>query len=120
MKTRITVILFVIALLAACGKTQEVVVPADILTQKQMVALLIDFHLAETAIAQVQRDKGDVGHFTSHYYNSILKKHRTDRGQFSRSLRFYSHNIGELVKIYDEVLTELSKKQSEVLSVKSL
>ncbi|MEI6765023.1 MAG: DUF4296 domain-containing protein [Bacteroidota bacterium] len=120
MKIRLSILLLAFMLLASCGHKEVVIAPANILTQEQMASVLVDFHLAEAAIIEVQRNKRDVNYYTGHYYTSVLKKHNITRKKFSDSVHFYSRHIDELKFIYEEVLTQLSTKQSELLSVKSL
>lgn len=120
MNLRPVILFFALTLLLSCGKNDEISIPSGILTQEQMVSVLVDFHLAEAAVFDVQRNRGDVGLYTGRYYTAILKNHGIDRKKFGESVYFYSQHIDEFKKIYEQVLTVLSTKQSEVLSVKSL
>jgi len=83
-----------------------------------MVLVLVDFHLAEAAIVDVQNKKEDVNQYTNYFYNSILQKHNISRKKFSESISFYNKNLKEFQKIYKDVVVELSKTQSRIISKK--
>jgi hypothetical protein len=50
---------------------------------------------------------------TSNYYNDVLKQYGYTRANFDSTLKYYSSRIKELDEIYDDVLTELNKRQQE-------
>ncbi len=111
--------LFLLVFLIACGsKDKEIKIPETIIQPDQMVLVLVDFHLAEAAIIDVQSKKENVDQYTNYFYNSILQKHNISRKKFSESISFYNKNLKEFQKIYKDVVVELSKTQSRIISKK--
>lgn len=110
---------FFILLLVACGsKDKKTAIPSNVIPPEQMVQILVDFHLAEAALAKAQQNNQDVNLLSNHYYASILRKYHITRSKFQVSIMFYSSNLKELDNIYKEVLTELSKTQTRIISKK--
>ena len=88
-------------------------IPKDVLPKDKMTSILVDVHLAEAAMTlnNSQRDTAKV----MEYYDFIYKNHNTTKKQFTESYNFYLANPELLNKIYDDVLIELSKKQTEAV-----
>ena len=107
-------------LIVACGnKDKAVKIPINIIPPTEMVGVLVDFHLAEAVIRNAQEKNMDVNQTSNQYYYSLLKKHGITRKKYTESLKFYSQNSKEYQKIYKEVVVELSKMQSFVISKKA-
>jgi hypothetical protein len=107
---------FVFILLLGCGGGEEKVdIPEDVIGPDSMVPILVDFHLAEGAILEIQKQKQSAAQPAANYYAAILKKHGIDREKFDRSLQFYSNYPALYIQIYDEVLAELNKKEAASL-----
>ncbi len=103
----------------ACGsKDKAVKIPKTIIPPSEMVGVLVDFHLVEAVIRDAHEKNLDVNQISNQYYVSILKKHQITRKKYSESLLFYTQNIKELQNIYKEVVVELSKTQSYIVSKK--
>jgi len=77
-----------------------------------MVSILVDVHIAEAA-SNVSRIN-DVQRFSaSDLYPVIFKTHKTDSSAFRNSFDYYLRNPKKLDKIYEKVLNELSRRESE-------
>jgi len=118
MLKKTAIVIFVLLMAACSSKDKKVHIPATIIPQEQMVQVLVDFHLAEAAIQRAKQDGRDVNMISNFYYASLLKKHHITRKKFNESLLFYSNNLKELENIYKDVVTELSKTQSKIVSRK--
>jgi hypothetical protein len=46
------------------------------------------------------------------YYNAVFTNHGFTRSDFDTSINFYSQNIDEYDKIYEEVLNRLNEKET--------
>ena len=77
-----------------------------------MVQLLVDYHLSEAQI-QFNTMTDDGKSLKQSYYKFIFSKHKTNYAQLKKSFDFYSSHPEIFLKIYDEVIIELSKKQAE-------
>ncbi|MEI6124407.1 MAG: DUF4296 domain-containing protein [Bacteroidota bacterium] len=111
-------IFLLIFIFTACSREKNVKIPNNIIPPDKMVIILVDFHLAEAVIVDKQQKKEDVNQWTNYYYSSILLKHNITRKKFRDSMKFYTENIEEMEKIYKEVVVELSKTQSRIISKK--
>ena len=95
----------------SCSKPEEKV-PGNILSPDSMASILVDIHLVEAA-ANVTR-LNDVQSFRAHeLYPAIFKSHHTDSTAFHSSFNYYLKHPKKLEAIYDKVLGELSKRESE-------
>jgi hypothetical protein len=91
----------------------SLVLPAD-----TMVVLLTDIHLADGVINTIKEKNKSVKPLATEYFEAVLKKHAVDRSVFEESMRYYAFHTEELNKIYEQVIIELSKKESMTLSTK--
>jgi hypothetical protein len=98
----------------ACSKPKTKI-PPGILTQKEMIPILVDIHIAQAAAALY--NTGDTARRTmTDYMPYILKIHEVEKAFYDSSLSFYTQHPEIMQEMYDEVINELSKKQGEVTS----
>jgi len=88
------------------------VLPAD-----SMESLLTDVHIADGIIAVLKNKQQTAGKLSSEYFEAILKKHALSREAFEESMRYYAYHTEKLDKIYEQVITDLSKMESLVHQV---
>ncbi len=106
MKLPVTILCLTL-LFFACTK-KEVVIPDDVLKQKEMTAILTDVHIAQSAIGNAITT--DSSKYTmADYLEYILADHQTTKKEFTASLKFYSDHPEMLQAVYDSVITGLSK-----------
>lgn len=91
----------------------NLVLPAD-----SMVSLLTDIHLVDGIITDLKAKKIPAAHLSSEYFVAILQKHNMDKAGFDESMRYYAFHTEELNDIYEEVIINLSMKESMMLPVK--
>jgi hypothetical protein len=95
----------------SCSK-KSVEVPKNILTKEELVPILVDIHLAQAFIGMNQFS--DSSKFNLQDYSSyIYKSHHMTKEKYENSMAFYTLHPELLDEIYQEVINELSKKQSE-------
>ena len=99
-------------LLFSCQQNPEAHLPKGILDTDKMTSVMVDIQLVEGLIAvrTIQTEK------INFYYNSTFKKHKIDKETFDRSIEYYTDHPAELEIIYQDVITELSKKQASIQS----
>lgn len=100
-------------LFADCrSHSTEAVPPSTVLSKDSMLSVLTDLQLLEAGIdlglvpitgALIQPEKLYV----------VFKKHGISRGCYDSSLVFYSAHPELLSKIYEKLISDLSKKQAE-------
>jgi hypothetical protein len=88
------------------------VLPAD-----SMESLLTDIHIADGIVSVLKNKQQPAGKLSSEYFNAILDNHALSREAFEESMRYYAYHTEELDKIYEQVITDLSKKESLVHQV---
>lgn len=101
----------VLIFFASCSK-KSVDIPKGILSKEELTPVLVDIHLAQASLNLNQT--GDSSHFSMDDYTaSILQSHHMTKEKYDTSMAFYTEHAELLEEIYEEVINELSKKQSE-------
>lgn len=86
--------------------------PWGTLSHDEMVAVLLDVHVAEAAMKVVDGSAKRIE--KQEYYNAVFVKHNTTKEQFENSLDWYARHPKLLVAIYDEVKKEAEQLQERV------
>lgn len=109
LKIRYFLVVMLLALIVVgCSKRKVA------LDQKQFTALLVDMHMADGTLSLSRDYTPDREKKNYAYYNSVFKKYGIDKAQFDSCMYYYSAQTALFSKIYDEVIDELSKKQTEM------
>lgn len=103
----------ILFLLVAVSCNQKEKLPPGILPEEKMIAVMVEFQLAEAAILQKQKKGEDINFYTQYYYNSILDKNKITRKEFTESVDYYKTRMDAMDELYTEVLNRLSGMQSE-------
>ena len=104
---RICTYILLLLLLSGCSMR-----PWGVLSQDDMVAVLLDVHIAEAAMKVVDTSAKRIE--KQEYYNTVFEKHHTTKEQFDKSLDWYARHPKLLAKIYDEVKIEAERLQERV------
>lgn len=107
---RLCALLFLLTLIS-CSKKEEKI-PSDIISKEKMVELLIDFHISQAQL-QIQSPVENISQLKENYYSFILQKHKTNYNQVKKSFDYYAAHPELFSSVYENVITELSKKQTE-------
>jgi len=106
--------LFLIVILFSCKPENQQLKPDKLIPHEKMIPLLVDIHIADAVLTKGHyKVKADTSRKLS-LYNSIFLKYKITRKQFDESIAYYTGNPLEMEDIYDKVLEEFSKKESEV------
>lgn len=108
-------ILFLFVVLAACNEPKPDQ-PDYLLSENDMVSLMVDMHLVETAQNLKLMGVDSTNRRYQQYFNSIFETHQVSRADFDSSLMYYSSKTERMNVIYDKVLEELYEMESEVKS----
>jgi hypothetical protein len=87
--------------------------PADLIPEKQMTAILVDIHVAESRIEGMALPHDTAAVYFQKQQQEIFKKHGVEARKFFRSYDYYVTNVSELDKIYEHVVDSLSVKEVE-------
>ncbi|CAN5435719.1 hypothetical protein BH11BAC1_BH11BAC1_03140 [soil metagenome] len=98
----------------SCSKSKPEI-PKGILTQNEMIPVLVDIHIAQAATGLF--NSGDTSKYTMNdYIPYILSIHHIEKAVYDSSVDFYTQHPEIMQEMYDDVIDELSKKQGEVSS----
>lgn len=103
---------------SSCSSEEaEVSVPANILSEEAFAKVIVDFALAESAgninVKSVAGDKMD-----SVYAFDPLIENKITKSQYDSAITFYSKHPSIYKRVYETVLSELSKMQVKQDSIK--
>src|SRR5258706_11809173 len=101
----------VVVFFIGCSKPREAV-PDKLISPDSMVSILVDIHLAEAAV-NITRINDLQSFKAQQLYPAIFKSHQTDSTIFHSSFDYYLKHPEKLEAIYEKVLDELSKRESE-------
>jgi hypothetical protein len=87
--------------------------PDNILPSEQMVDIMVDMHLAETAANLKLVGVDSLSPSYGQLYEGIFAKYGTTKSAFDSTLYHYSVRPEEMNVIYDEVLERLSEMDAE-------
>ena len=101
-------------MLLSCGSSEfdSDVKPVDLLTEQQMIDVLIDLHITESALT-LKNFSRDSSLLLFHcYQQEIFKNKKITEAQFQNSYTYYSQHSAEIDKIYEKVIDSLAVKES--------
>ena len=91
--------------------------PMDVLSQEQMVSLLIDFYLIEGKVRVIKQPQDSAVSVFHVFEQELYKKHQTDSTQHMLSYNYYLDHPKELNEIYIAVVDSLNLRE-KVLKMK--
>ena len=101
-------ILILILFFSSCKGDQS---PID---EKSMVDILVDLHIAQAAKV---RDRVNMRSWESYpYYNYVCQKHHVTKVELDSALSFYSKNEEQYQLLYEKVVDEINRIETEVSS----
>lgn len=101
-------LMLVVVFLVACQQ-DTIKKPTPFLDQNQMVALLTDLQLADAYLSDLKAKGTDVKDLSTKVHDSVFRIHQVPREAFDANLAWYSANIKELNKVYEDVLENLEQ-----------
>lgn len=114
MRAPVPFILCVFLLFSCQEKTEKK--PENLLNEEQMVAVMVDMHLVETAQNLKVIEPDSTNREYDQLFRSIFASHGVTKAQYDSSLYHYSTRTDEMNVIYDKVLEKLSELESQVKS----
>jgi len=115
MKHFLSLIILLLIFTYGCDKNpSQSKAPENLISIDTMVEILVDFHLIEAAIKIDQKRKVNMTEYTKYYYNYLFEKHQITKEDFKESLAYYQNNPSLFEEMYADVITQLSRIQSEI------
>lgn len=87
--------------------------PKGVLSEKDMISLIVDLELAETYVSLYNED-GYEEQFRSAALEGVLKKHHLSKADFDSTMTWYGHNIDVYSEVLNKADEELTKRQMKV------
>ncbi|MBL7920976.1 MAG: DUF4296 domain-containing protein [Bacteroidia bacterium] len=108
----------VLTVITSCAKNnEEANIPQSVLSEEQFAKLLVDFALAESTsninVKNLPADKMD----SVYNFDPLIDNH-VSKSAYDSTITFYSKHPALYKRVYENVLTELSKMQVKKDSVK--
>lgn len=106
----VSVLLFILLLFPACKPKPvgECIIPRETFRD-----ILVEVHLAD-GIYAVRNGKLSLYNDTLNFYNDIFRRFGYNKACFDSTYKYYCRNTIDFDKLYEEVITELSKTQQDI------
>lgn len=86
--------------------------PADLIPQTEMIQVLVDIHVADALVEQKYGAQNPSLPLTNALYTRIYENHHITAAQYKASYKYYEAHPKEMDNMYEQVITELSKKEA--------
>ena len=100
--------------LAGCSGMQKDTPPADLIAQGKMIQVLVDIHVADAVVENKSGAQNPNLPLTNALYEQIYKNHGITATQYKTSFKYYESHAELMDKMYEQVITELSKKEAQM------
>lgn len=107
-----TAVVLLAIILVSCDSGNKI--PDYVISHDDMVNIIIDIHLTDGLFTNNKVRRKLAKKDSSNYYNAILNNYGYTRADFDTSVHFYSKNINEYDKIYEEVLNRLGEMETKL------
>lgn len=92
----------------------DLVKPAHLYTRQEMVKIITEVQLLESAVNLKNAQNQNLNKKDTLVYSDLFKKYKTDYVEFTENFNYYSSQPEVLSSIYDDVISELTRKQEEL------
>lgn len=96
----------------SCSKGEEKI-PEGILNESKMVQTIVDLHLAEAAVNLSNYGQSNLPNDLDKMRTEVYLKHKISKKKFEESYTYYANHPEKFEKIYENVITELSRQQAD-------
>lgn len=108
------IILIIIVIGNACRASDEKIKKTEVIPKADLVPILVEMHLADGLLLTSKIRREYPGKDSISNYKDVFKKHNVTKEIFDRTIEFYEDEADNLNDLYDEVISELTRLQSEV------
>lgn len=114
--TKLFFALTILTIFTSCYHVNEseIIVPDVLLSESQLVEILTEVQIVESGLG-ISKNRNKSDKLKPEYYSKILQQYGISVQQLKENLDYYQNYPKVLEEIYDRVLANLSKMQSEVL-----
>jgi len=107
---RILALFFLLTAFAACK--QEAKKPAGMLTEAELVEVLVAFHMAEARAEVMLIPRDSIRPLLDARYQEIFEELEIDSARFNASFAFYEQNPIQMDSLYQKVVDELVEREA--------
>jgi peptide subunit release factor RF-3 len=109
---KIALILALFSAVIACDN-EMIEKPKHLVSEKKMIEMLYDIHLAEATFNQMRGDSVVRNSSSANFYYSVLAKYGIADSIFEKSFVYYASTPKNFEKMYREVMNRLSETEQE-------
>jgi len=83
----------------------------EIINKDKFILILLDIHKGNAIFSEKKFIDITLKKKNASYYNYYFKKHNITKAQFEKTLSYYSQNLEEYLKIYDDVIAKFTEEE---------
>ena len=120
MKKLLLLITALLHLFASCyhENQPQIAPPENLLSKTEMVNILTDIYVAEGALAYHRMNKELTEDMSTNYYKKVFDEHHISHRILKDNLRYYNSTPEVMEEILEDVLSNLSKLQADIMAMK--
>jgi hypothetical protein len=99
---------------SSCRNSDEKIKKTDLIQAEDLVPILVEMHIADGLLESVSMQMKYPGRDSISNYKDILAKHNVSKEHFDQTIGYYKNHPDKLNDVYEEVISELTKFQSEL------
>ena len=100
-------------MLLSCSHTKK----KYLIPEKELIPLIVDMHIADGIAFNYSPGRDRLKPDSAALYGWVLQKHNVTKMQFDSTMAYYTKHTDRLNRIYDKVIADLSKLESEIKEV---
>lgn len=85
--------------------------PADLISEEEMIDVLIDVHITESALSLKNFHRDSSLKLFTYYKADIFKEHQISEKQFQESFDYYARHSKQFDHMYEVVIDSLKVKE---------
>ena len=94
--------------------SEEDKIPDYLVEKDKFVEILTDFEMAEAIVRLGYNRTKDTLIYNDSIYSSVFRKHEISEAIFDSNFTYYSDRPQEFEEIFEEVITNLSKRSAKI------
>jgi len=103
--------------ITACRPSEDKIRKTDLIPVDNMVPILVEMHLADGLMETTSIRMRYPGRDSISNYQDVLRKHGYSKEVFDKTIAYYNNDPEKLNDLYEVVIEELTKFQSEVQQI---
>lgn len=84
------------------------------ISKEKMIDILTDLQLIQSAMKYRENAGQNINELNIEYHQKIFNKYEISKAELDKNLEYYKSNIKEFDEIYEKVIENLSRLESEI------